>query len=126
MKGSISNDDIDKLRDFVNSDEIHCLSNVKSVSGLNDWVDTTIDVRGKLSDNKFKISDISETLTDMAQLCPSLNLKIHVGYNETLKCVATIIAKDSEVILVDPEIESICKMTHDMMLHNMMTLGFGL
>jgi hypothetical protein len=85
-----------------------------TICGLNDWVDTDINVIGNLAERDYSPEDVAETCKKLVEAAPSLILKIHCGGDyESKKCIATIIVKNKEVSVQDPEIETIMDMSEE-------------
>ena len=117
IHGQCSSEDLAELKAFVNSNDFHCLCNTSGLCGLGDWSGEQINATGNLSERGYSIDDIVETIKPLAENCPSLKLKIHVGGDyESLECVGTVSVSHGDVSKGEPEIETLSGISEDAML----------
>lgn len=103
-------------KDFSN---FHCLTN-GGICGLPNWAAESIDAVGNLFERDYDEEDVADTLEELAEIAPSLNVRVHMGEdNEGNKCVATVGIRGGKSYIVEPEIEEIPEIDQEQMLENL-------
>jgi hypothetical protein len=88
-----------------------------ALCGLGDWVKSVVDVRGNLAERDYGVADVATVLAELAELAPSLRLKVHCGGDwESAECVATITVRDGGVAVGPAEVESVAPAGDDLMV----------
>lgn len=113
--GDVDSQDVDSLRRACAYDaEFHCLTITNGLMGLGDWVGEHINVGGNLAEREFTVHEVADTLRDLLEVAPSMDLKVHCGGDfEAKECVATITVKDGQVIVGDPEMSYVVGASQD-------------
>lgn len=98
---------LDSGKDFEN---LHCLSSTRGPLSLPMWAAKEINVVGNLAERDYTVEDVANQLKRLAEVAPSLKVKIHCGGEfESPDCIATITLKGGEASIGEPEIEVIDK-----------------
>jgi len=75
---------------------------------LGDWVRPVVSACGNLAERDYSVADVAEVLAELAQLAPSLRLKVHCGDDfESTACVATITVGGGGVAVGPPEVAEV-------------------
>jgi hypothetical protein len=117
--GTCAPDDVEKLKPRLgwsdDFEDFHCLRN-GGVCGLPNWAREKIDVVGNLAERDFDVDDIRDTLLDLADAAPSLEVKVHVGGDyEAAECVATVTLEAGGSTIGPPEIEEVPAISEEQM-----------
>ena len=93
---------LDPGKDFEN---FHCLCHTGALCGLPNWASEMIIAVGNLAERDYDQQDVADALNELVVLCPSLDVRVHVGEeNESKDCVATVTAKNGEVVIEDAQL----------------------
>lgn len=119
MHGVCSKKDLPKLKEAVcignDWERFGCLSHSgNSICGLGAWPAETINAIGNLSERDYGAEDVKNELQALADACPSLEMKVHIGGDyESKKCIATVTCTKGRVTLGKPEIETLADIPAD-------------
>lgn len=116
LKGTCGKEDVEALAEACEVKDglggFHCLSATEGLGGLGDWPEEDIDAVGNLAERDYSVESVRRKLVDLVKVAPSLDLFVHCGgEHEDKTCVATVLAKDGEVKVLEPGVESIPEMT---------------
>lgn len=126
IHGTINPEDVPAARAFVdvgdNWDRFHplCTTIYGGVCGLGQWIPASggpFTAVGNLAERNFMVADVAEAAGRLAEVAPSLSLKIYCGGPyESLDCVATVLAGGGmPVMITDPEVPRLDPITNDQM-----------
>jgi hypothetical protein len=119
LRGTLAKSDVDAVREFVTCEpdfsNFHCLTgSISGLCGLGMWPAEEIHVDGNLAERNYDADSVADTLREIVKIAPSLSLKVHCGGEyEDKTCVATVTAHDGEVLVGDPEVETVSGISDD-------------
>ncbi len=119
--GSIPTDELEAARktcfyDYMNFDNVpkgfqeHALCYGSSIGlcGIGRWPDDQMNVTGNCFERDYDVEMVADALRIVVKAAPGARIKIHCGDDyEKLNCVATITYDGGEVVVGDPEIETL-------------------
>lgn len=89
-------------------DRFHCLCNSRSLAGVGNWADPTINAAGNLAERDYEVGDVAQQLEKLADVAPGLNVKVHCGDDwESDTCIATVVLADGKVTVGPPEVAAV-------------------
>lgn len=102
--------------------DFHCLAHTAGLGSLPMWALPDINARGNLAERNYTVQDVADTLEMLAGHAPTLDVKAHVGdAYESEECVATVVLKDGQVEIRDPEVEQVLAPPDSQLLDHFMT-----
>jgi hypothetical protein len=125
IEGTCSADEVAKLRQALQfnistGENFHCLATNAGIGGLPQWAAEKIHAVGNLAERGFTAQDVAAQLLKLAEICPSLLLKVHCGADdEGDACESTVTLAFGKVQIGIPEVETIPMADMAQMLNNM-------
>lgn len=112
IQGTCDSQDLDALQHAIayhdDGDNFHCLTNVHSICGLNNWAAMDIFAEGNLAERDFTVEDVADQLKILADQVPSLNITVHCGDDyEALNVIASVVLAYGVVTIHPPQIQQL-------------------
>lgn len=106
---------------FDNFGPLSFNSDQPGLAGLGCWVQPAVAASGNLAERDYDPESVAETLRELMEIAPSLELKVHCGGDwESEQCIATITAHAGQVTVGPPEVATVSGATQEDMMSRLM------